>query len=181
MSEALIVIDLQNDFTPGGALAVPDGDEVLRHINELIASGRFGPRRSRPATGIRPTTGRSLRTTRPALARPLRPAARRAPSCTSDLNPRASTDRGQGPGPGTEGYLGFDATGLADVLRERGVDGSPSWAWPRTTACATRRSTRCARGFAVTVDSAAVRPVDGEPGDGDRALEEIRAAGGPVT
>jgi nicotinamidase/pyrazinamidase len=35
--EALIVIDLQNDFCPGGALAVADGDHVVRPINALIA------------------------------------------------------------------------------------------------------------------------------------------------
>ena len=34
---ALIVIDLQNDFCPGGALAVAEGDEVVPRINELIA------------------------------------------------------------------------------------------------------------------------------------------------
>jgi nicotinamidase/pyrazinamidase len=33
---ALIVIDVQNDFCPGGALAVPRGDEVVRPINRLI-------------------------------------------------------------------------------------------------------------------------------------------------
>jgi nicotinamidase/pyrazinamidase len=33
---ALIVIDVQNDFCPGGALAVPKGDEVVRPINRLI-------------------------------------------------------------------------------------------------------------------------------------------------
>ena len=30
MTQALIVIDVQNDFCPGGALAVPGGDEILR-------------------------------------------------------------------------------------------------------------------------------------------------------
>ena len=40
MSEALIVIDVQNDFCPGGALAVPDGDAVVPVINRL--QGRFG-------------------------------------------------------------------------------------------------------------------------------------------
>ena len=35
MSAALIVIDLQNDFCPGGALAVPGGDEVVDVINGL--------------------------------------------------------------------------------------------------------------------------------------------------
>jgi nicotinamidase/pyrazinamidase len=37
MSEALVVIDVQNDFCPGGALAVTDGDAVLPEVNRLIA------------------------------------------------------------------------------------------------------------------------------------------------
>lgn len=36
MTQALIVIDVQNDFCPGGALAVPQGDAVLRGINALM-------------------------------------------------------------------------------------------------------------------------------------------------
>ena len=35
-SEALIVIDVQNDFCPGGALAVPDGSEIVPGINDLM-------------------------------------------------------------------------------------------------------------------------------------------------
>ena len=34
--EALIVIDLQNDFCPGGALAVAGGDEIVPLVNELV-------------------------------------------------------------------------------------------------------------------------------------------------
>lgn len=37
MSQALIVIDLQKDFCPGGALAVPDGDAIVSPINALMA------------------------------------------------------------------------------------------------------------------------------------------------
>ena len=36
MSKALIVIDVQNDFCPGGALAVPGGDEIVGPINALM-------------------------------------------------------------------------------------------------------------------------------------------------
>lgn len=32
----LIVVDVQNDFCPGGALAVPGGDEIVPHVNALI-------------------------------------------------------------------------------------------------------------------------------------------------
>ena len=35
--EALIVIDVQNDFCPGGALAVTGGDEIIARINALMA------------------------------------------------------------------------------------------------------------------------------------------------
>ncbi len=35
-NEALIVIDVQNDFCPGGALAVPGGDEIVPGINALM-------------------------------------------------------------------------------------------------------------------------------------------------
>lgn len=37
MSQALIVIDVQNDFCPGGALAVPDGDAIVAPINAMMA------------------------------------------------------------------------------------------------------------------------------------------------
>ncbi|MFN3526926.1 MAG: bifunctional nicotinamidase/pyrazinamidase [Paracoccus sp. (in: a-proteobacteria)] len=37
MAQALIVIDVQNDFCPGGALAVPAGDEVVPQINAMMA------------------------------------------------------------------------------------------------------------------------------------------------
>ena len=37
MTEALIVIDTQNDFCPGGALAVPQGDVIVPGVNALMA------------------------------------------------------------------------------------------------------------------------------------------------
>ena len=33
--KALLIVDLQNDFCPGGALAVPDGDEIVSTVNKL--------------------------------------------------------------------------------------------------------------------------------------------------
>ncbi|MDC1231160.1 bifunctional nicotinamidase/pyrazinamidase [Octadecabacter sp.] len=36
MSHALLVIDVQNDFCPGGALAVADGDDIVRGINAIM-------------------------------------------------------------------------------------------------------------------------------------------------
>src|ERR1700733_1409082 len=36
MKTALIIVDVQNDFLPGGALAVPEGDQVVAPINQLL-------------------------------------------------------------------------------------------------------------------------------------------------
>ena len=41
MAHALLIVDVQNDFLPGGALAVPDGDQVIAPINALAADPRF--------------------------------------------------------------------------------------------------------------------------------------------
>ena len=41
MPEALVIVDFQNDFTPGGALAVPGGDEIAAKLNELAGDDRF--------------------------------------------------------------------------------------------------------------------------------------------
>ena len=38
MKQALVIVDFQNDFCPGGALAVPDGDAIAGRVNELAAS-----------------------------------------------------------------------------------------------------------------------------------------------
>ena len=41
MSRALIIVDVQNDFLPAGALAVPGGDEVIAPVNALAAEEAF--------------------------------------------------------------------------------------------------------------------------------------------
>lgn len=41
MNDYLIVVDVQNDFCPGGNLAVEDGDRIIPNINRLMNSGKF--------------------------------------------------------------------------------------------------------------------------------------------
>jgi nicotinamidase/pyrazinamidase len=88
-------------------------------------------------------------------------------------------DKGQNPG--TEGYSGFDETPLADLLRERGID-SVTVVGLATDYCVKNTALDALReGLSVTVDSSAVRGVDVNPGDSERALDELRAAGAEVT
>ena len=86
----------------------------------------------------------------------------------------------KGRDPATEGYSGFDGTDLAALLRERGIDllvvaGLATDYCVRATALDALRE-----GFAVTLDTAGSRGIDAEAGDVERALDEVRAAGGEV-
>ena len=178
MARALIIVDFQNDFTPGGALAVAGGDEIADRLNELAASPEFdlvvatrdwhppnhgsfaeqgGPW---PVHCVQGTPGAELD---PALDRTL-----------IDVVVDAGRD------PDTEGYSGFEATGLAELLRERGVDGV-TVAGLATDYCVKHTALDALReGFNVIVDSAAARGVERTAGDSERALAEVRAAGGSI-
>jgi nicotinamidase/pyrazinamidase len=178
MARALIIVDFQNDFTPGGALGVPEGDEIADRLNALAASGdydvvvatrdwhppdhgsfaeRGGPW---PVHCVAGTPGAELH---PALDR---------------ARIDAVIDKGQDPG--TEGYSGFDATRLAELLREHDID-HVTITGLATDYCVKNTALDAVReGFHVTVDSTAVRGVEVQPGDSQRALEEVRAAGASV-
>jgi nicotinamidase/pyrazinamidase len=177
--DALIIVDYQNDFArPDGALSVPAGEDVAEHINALARSGEYelvlATRDWHPPDhgsfteqgGIWPvhcvqgTGGAELH---PALD-------------TEPLD--AIVDKGQDPG--TEGYSAFDATSLAETLRARGVDGL-TVVGLATDYCVKNTALDALReGFTVRVDRAGVRGVDVRPGDSERALEELAAAGATV-
>jgi nicotinamidase/pyrazinamidase len=178
MPEALVIVDFQNDFTPGGALAVPHGDEVAEHLNALIASGDhdlvvatrdWHP----PDHGSFSARGG------------IWPAHCVAGTAGAELHPDLDAARvdvivDKGRDPSTEGYSGFDGTDLAALLRERGID-KVTVAGLATDYCVRATALDALReGFAVTLDTAASRGIDAEPGDVARALDEVRAAGGEV-
>jgi nicotinamidase/pyrazinamidase len=104
----------------------------------------------------------------------------------ADLFPaleRASVDVviDKGQDPGTEGYSGFEATNLAELLRGRGID-EVTIVGLATDYCVKNTALDALReGFEVTVDSEGVRGVEVEEGDSERALEELREAGATVT
>jgi nicotinamidase/pyrazinamidase len=178
VARALIIVDFQNDFCPGGALAVPDGDAIAGRLNELAGSGHYdlvvatrdwhppdhgsfaergGPW---PVHCVAGTPGAELHQ-------------------GLDRTPiEVVVDKGQDPG--TEGYSGFESTGLAELLRERGID-HVTVVGLATDYCVKNTALDALReGFAVTVDSTAVRGVDVQPGDSERALDELREAGASV-
>lgn len=177
--DALIIVDYQNDFArPDGALSVPAGEEVADHINALATSGDYelvlATRDWHPPDhgsfteqgGIWP-----VHCVQGTLGAELHPAL--------DTEPLdAIVDKGQDPG--TEGYSAFDATSLAETLRARGVD-AVTVVGLATDYCVKNTALDALReGFAVRVDRAGIRGVDVRPGDSERALEELAAAGATV-
>ena len=178
MPEALVIVDFQNDFTPGGALAVPDGDAVGERLNALAASGDYdlvvATRDWHP-----PDHGSF------AAQGGIWPVHCVADTPGAELHPALDARRvdvvvDKGRDPATEGYSGFDGTDLAALLRERGID-RVTVAGLATDYCVRATALDALReGFAVILDTAASRGIDAEPGDVERALDEVRGAGGEV-
>lgn len=186
--DALLVIDLQNDFCAGGALAVPDGDNVVAPVNALARRVPFvvATRDRHPADhgsfrGV--PTPADWRGTDPPGVWPVHCVAG---THGADLHPgldRSAVDLvvDKGQDPAAQGYSAFQDTDLAEVLRGRGVD-RLLVAGLATDYCVLR-SVLDARhaGFDVVVVTDAVRGVDVTPGDAERALDAMRAAGATLS
>jgi nicotinamidase/pyrazinamidase len=171
--EALIVVDVQNDFCSGGALEVPDADAVVEVINELAERSPYvvatrdwhPPNHSSFVDQGGPWPIHCVRGTRGA-----------------ELHPRIERSRidhivDAGREVDAEGYSGFEDTDLERTLREHDVDtvhvtGLALDYCVRATALEAKHL-----GFRVILHRDATRAVDVHAGDGDRALTELREAG----
>ena len=173
MADALLVVDVQNDFCPGGALAVDRGDEVVAPINRLardfelvVATRDWHPPDHRSFVGEGgPWPVHCVRDSDGAQLHPLLDRAR--------LD--AIVDKGRARD--EEGYSAFESTGLEELLHAHGVTrvhvaGLALDYCVKQTALDARRL-----GFAVVVHRDATRAVDVQVGDGERALDELAAAG----
>ncbi len=169
---ALIAVDVQRDFLPGGSLGVAGGTSVVgpvlslaAHADVVVATRDFHPADhcSFTARGG-PWPPHCVIGTDGARIHP-------------DVDAIADLVVSKGTDPDVEAYSGFDGTGLVAILRALDVTklligGLATDYCVRATALAATRE-----GFHTTVVVDALRPVDAAAGDGDRALEEMRAAG----
>jgi nicotinamidase/pyrazinamidase len=178
--KALIVVDVQNDFCPGGSLAVAYGDEVVAPLNELIEEFLdrnepvFKTRDWHPATakhfaaygGIWPV--HCVQNT---------PGAAFHAELSDD--PRI-TVISKGVDESADGYSAFDGTGLAKALRDLGVE--ELWVGGLATDYCVKHTVLDARreGFEVKALADAMRAVNLKPNDGAQAIAEMRAAGAEI-
>ena len=175
---ALIVVDVQNDFCPGGALAVPDGDAVVPAINALM--DRFGQivltQDWHPAGHASFASSHAGKQPYDVIEMPYGPQVLWPDHCVqgnlgaafhADLHAdRADAIIRKGHNPAIDSYSGFfendhrTATGLAGLLRERGV--SRLWICGLALDFCVRYTAEdgAAEGFEVTVIEDACRAID---------------------
>jgi nicotinamidase/pyrazinamidase len=183
--DALLVVDFQNDFTPGGALPVAEGDRIAGPINALLDSfdlvvatrdwhppehGSFAGVEVDPAEwrGADPPSIWPVHCVQGTPGAEFHPALDRA-------KVDVVIDKAQDPS--SQGYSGFQDTRLGDLLRERDVH-RLFVAGLATDYCVKNTVLDALReGFDVTVVEDAVRGVEVEPGDSERALEQMEHAG----
>ena len=169
--KALLIVDVQNDFCPGGALAVTDGDQVVPVINQLIdqydvvcASKDWHPDQTIhfdrwPVHCVANTPG-------------------------ADFHPQLNQDPidqilFKGTSNRDDGYSAFEATNinLTQWLKQKGVE-ELTIVGLATDYCVKASALDAAdQGFQVVVKQEAIRAVNLLPNDGNKALNEMKQAG----
>jgi nicotinamidase/pyrazinamidase len=193
--KALILVDIQNDFLPGGALAVPRGDEVVPVANRVqpafdlvVATQDWHPAGHGSFASTRPGRKPGDLDELAGLPQVLWPdhcvqgsrGAEFAPGL--EMN-RVETIFRKGTDPGIDSYSGFfdnghrKSTGLGDYLRGRGatdvyVLGLATDYCVKFTALDARKL-----GFRTFLVQDGSRGVELRPGDVAHAVDEMREAG----
>ena len=191
----LIIVDVQNDFIEGGALAVPGGGQVVLVIDRLqtgfdliVATQDWHPANHRSFAANHPgkTVGEIIDLD--GLEQVLWPVHCVQGTPGADFAPGLDRSRWaavfqKGTDPAIDSYSGFfdnghrRATALGAFLRERGAE--EVWvAGLATDYCVKFTALDAQReGFAVHFIENACRGVEARPGNTARAVEEMRAAG----
>ena len=192
---ALIVVDLQNDFMPGGALAVPEGDAVVPVANRVasnfdlvVASQDWHPANHGSFASQHPGSKPGGRIELNGLDQVLWPDHCVEGTDGAAFHRDLSTDRfaqvfRKGTDPGIDSYSTFfdnahrRSTGMADYLRGRGVE--EVYLLGLATDYCVKFSALDAVdcGFKARVIEDGCRGIDLHPGDVHKAIEEMRQAG----
>jgi nicotinamidase/pyrazinamidase len=193
--KALIIVDLQNDFLPGGALPVPRGDEVIPLANELqnrfeliVATQDWHPPNHGSFAANHPGKKPGDRIEIDGLEQILWPVHCVENSAGAEFAPLFDTSRvahvfKKGTDPKIDSYSAFfdnahrRATGLGDYLKQRAI--SDVYLLGLAMDYCVKYSALDARrlGFNTRVIVDACRGIALEPGDLDRALGEMKKAG----
>ncbi len=193
--KALILVDLQYDFCPGGALAVPRGDDAIaianrlaRHFDLVVATQDWHPRDHGSFAANHPGTKPYDVIDLEGLEQVLWPVHCVQGSHGAALHEDLDQERiarifHKGTDPRVDSYSGFhdngqrNSTGLGEWLKGQGVTtvyvvGLATDYCVKFTALDAKEG-----GFDVYLVEDGCRAVELAPDDGDRAIEAMRAAG----
>jgi len=180
MKKALVVVDVQNDFCPGGSLAVTEGNEVVKPLNKLMRefldrgepvykTRDWHPEKTKHFAiygGTWPI--HCVQNTRGAEFHPDLLDDPRITVISKGIDERA------------DGYSGFDGTQLAQLLRDEDVD--EVWVGGLATDYCVKQTVidGVRNGFKVKALADAMRAVNVNPEDGAKAIDEMKAAGAEI-
>lgn len=192
--KALVVIDPQNDFCPGGALAVADGDSIMQPINEMmgafdlvILTQDWHPQGHSSFASSHDGAAPFSLTDMPYGPQVLWPDHCIQGSDGAAFHPALDTMRAdvvirKGSNPAVDSYSAFfendkaTATGLAGLLRDRGCEELTMVGLATDYCVAWSALDGVANGFRVEVRLPTCRAIDLD-GSLDRSLADMRAAG----
>ncbi|MGC9470246.1 MAG: isochorismatase family protein [Bacteroidales bacterium] len=169
--KALLIVDVQNDFCPGGALPAPEGDQVVSVINRIMPLFNLviTSRDWHPANSVHFEKW---------------PSHCVAKSPGADYHPDLDRSRFdlellKGTRDSDDGYSAFEATNihLGAFLRQKNVD--QLFVTGLTTEYCVKNTVLDALdyGFSTFVVTDAVKGVNARPGDHEKALKEMEEAG----
>jgi len=182
LGPALLVVDIQNDFCPGGALGVPDGDTIIPRVNRTVA---LFERRRLPIFFTRdwhPPETKHFKEFGGAWPRHCVQSTKGARFHSDLVIPKVAVVLSKGMDPEQDSYSAFQAytergRDLESTLQEFGADAlficglATDYCVRATTLDGLRR------GMTVRVLKDAVRGVDLKPGDSEMAMKEMRVHG----
>jgi len=175
--DALIVVDVQNDFLPGGALGVPDGDQVIPVLNKY---SELFEALGLPIVATRdwhPENHCSFE----ARGGPWPPhcvAGTKGAAFATALDLHGDTKViSKAESPDEEAYSGFQGTGLNQWLKDRGV--KRVFVGGLATDYCVRETVRdgLVNGYEVVLLEDAIRAVNVRPDDGEKAVAEMEKDG----
>lgn len=180
--DALLIVDAQNDFCPGGALPVADGDKVVPVLNQYIGRFKTAGLQILATRDWHPEKTSHFNTFGGVWPPHCIQGTKGAEFHTDLALPDDVVIISKGMGPEEDSYSGFqgrDAEGvmLADLLRRRGVDRifvgglATDYCVKFTVLDGLKEE------FKVVLLEDAVRGVNIQPGDSERAIAEMVRAG----
>jgi nicotinamidase/pyrazinamidase len=178
--DALLVVDVQNDFCSGGALAVPDGDSIIPILNQWIAEAEargvpvFASSDWHPANHVSfkdrvgPWPRHCVQGTLGAAFHP----DLRLPQNVHIISKAEDPDK--------DSYSAFGGTDLAERLRRANIKNVWMGGLAQDYCVRATALDAIQQGFKVHVITDATRAVNIHPGDGQHALDQIQQAGGSL-